>query len=223
MQQGDDPEQREVWRKTALANDARAKKRMEADYNVRMRVREPVITVGSKVLVKLSRHRKNTSAWDVFNPYTVTEVSGSMVTAQRDDGRTLTRNSSTFKLYRHAEIDESEPEASNPSVTSNSERREEASPAVEPSTDASAQQAQDEQPAASPQPETNAQLVTSQEQAVDVQHGTATKRGPGRPLLEESAKIQEERKAAQEAKRAANPPSRKSQRVSEKQSTRPTK
>jgi hypothetical protein len=215
------PEQREVWRKTALANDARAKKRMEADYNVRMRVREPVITVGSRVLVKLSKHRKNTSAWDVVNPYTVTEVSGSMVTARRDDGRTLTRNSSTFKLYRHAEIDESEPEASNPSVTSNSERREEASPAVfEPSTDANAQQAQDEQPVASPQPDTNAQLVTSQEQAVDVQPGTATKRGPGRPLLEESAKIQEERKAAQEAKRAANPPSRKSQRVSEKQGTR---
>jgi hypothetical protein len=50
----------------------------------------------------------------------------------------------------------------------------------------------------------------NQEQAVDVQPGTATKRGPGRPPLEESAKIQEERRAAQEA-------------VSEKQSTRPTK
>ena len=32
--------------------------------------------------------------------------------------------------------------------------------------------------------------------------GTATKRGPGRPPLEESAKIQEARKVAQEAKRA---------------------
>ena len=94
------PEQREVWRKNALANDARAKKRMEADYNMRIRVREPVITVGSKVLVKLSKHRKNTSAWDVVNPYTATEISGSIVTAQRDDGRKLTRNSSTFKLYR---------------------------------------------------------------------------------------------------------------------------
>jgi hypothetical protein len=61
----------------------------------------------------------------------------------------------------------------------------------------------------SPQPDTNTQLVTSQEQVVDVQPGTATKRGPGRPPLEESAKMQEERKVAQEAKRAANPPSRK--------------
>ena len=59
------PEQREVWRKTALANDARAKKRMEEEYNVRMRVREPMITLGSKVLIKLKNHRKNTSAWDV--------------------------------------------------------------------------------------------------------------------------------------------------------------
>ena len=147
-----------------------------------------------------------------------------MVTAKRDDGRTLTRNSSTFKLYRHAEIDESEPEASNPSVTSNLERRDEASPAsYEPFTDADAQQAQNEQPAVSPQPDTNTQLVTSQEQAAGVQPETATKRGPGRPPLEESAKIREERKVAQEAKRAANPPSRTSQRVSEKQSTRAPK
>jgi hypothetical protein len=112
------PEQRKAWRKTALANDARANKRM-----VRIRVREPVITLGSEDLVKLSKHRKNTSTWDVVNPYTVTEVRRSMVT--------LTRNSSTFKLYRHAEIDESEPEASNPSVTSNSERREGPSPELQ--------------------------------------------------------------------------------------------
>ncbi len=117
-----------------------------------------------------SKYRKNTLAWDVVNPYTDTEVRISIVM--------LTRSSS---------------------VTSNSERREEASPAsYEPSTDAYAQQAQNEQPAVSPQPDTNTQLVTSQEQAVDVQPGTATKRGPGRPLLEESAKLQEERSIAHE-------------------------
>ena len=65
------PEQREVERKTSrLANDVRAKKRMDADYNVRMRVSEPVITVGSKVLVKLNKQRKNTSTWDVVISYT---------------------------------------------------------------------------------------------------------------------------------------------------------
>ncbi len=147
----------------------------------------------SESTVKLSKHRKNTSTWDVVNPYTVTEVRSSMVT--------LTRNSSTFKLYRHAEIDESEPEASNPSVTTNSVRRKKASSAsYEPSTDADAQpQAQNEQPAVSPQPDTNTQLVTSQEQAVGVQSGTATKCGPCRPPFEDSAKIQEERSVAQES------------------------
>jgi hypothetical protein len=64
----------------------------------------------------------------------------------------------------------------------------------EPSTEADAQQAQNEQPAVSPQPDTNTQLVTSQEQAVDIQLGTATKRGPGRPPLQDLAKIQEERR-----------------------------
>jgi hypothetical protein len=45
-------------------------KRMEADYNVRMRVSEPAITVRSKALVKLNKHRKNTMAWDVVISYT---------------------------------------------------------------------------------------------------------------------------------------------------------
>jgi hypothetical protein len=128
-----------------------------------------------------------------------------------------------FKLYRQAEVDESELDSSNPSATSNSERREEASPTShEPSqsNDADVQQAPNEQPAVSPQPETNTQLDASQEQAVGTQPETATKRGPGRPLLEESAKLKEERKAAQEAKRAANPPSRTSERVHGQQSTR---
>jgi hypothetical protein len=47
----------------------------------------------------------------------------------------------------------------------------------------------------------NPQLVTSQERAVGTQSGAATKRGPGRPILEESAKFQEERKVTQESKR----------------------
>ena len=38
-------EQREIWRKTALDNDARAKSRMEAEYNQRMRARETNIRV----------------------------------------------------------------------------------------------------------------------------------------------------------------------------------
>ena len=111
------PEQREKWRKMAMENDARAKKRMELR---RTRTKEPTISVGDQVLIKLKRHRKDTSAWD-SEPYTVTEVNGSMVTASRHD-RTTTRNSSCFKLYRHVEFDLPEKEP----VQSNSERREEA-------------------------------------------------------------------------------------------------
>ena len=48
-------EQRERWRQTALANDAKAKKRMEAEYNQRMRAREPTITLGSKVVIQLKK------------------------------------------------------------------------------------------------------------------------------------------------------------------------
>ena len=55
-------EQREKWRKIALENDARAKKRMEIEYNRRMRAKEPTISVGSQVLVKLKKQRKDTSA-----------------------------------------------------------------------------------------------------------------------------------------------------------------
>ena len=92
------PEQREKWRQIALRNDAKAKSRMEAEYNQRMRAREANIAVGSRVLLKLKKHNKGTSAWDV-DPYTVVAVNGSMITAKRHD-RTTTRNSSQFKLQR---------------------------------------------------------------------------------------------------------------------------
>ncbi len=45
-----------------------------------MLAKEPTISVGSQVLVKLKKRRKDTSAWD-REPYTVSAVNGSMVTA----------------------------------------------------------------------------------------------------------------------------------------------
>ena len=101
---------------------------MEAEYNRRMHVQEPVITVGSQVLLKLKKHRKSTSAWDVEKPFTVTAVNGSMVTATRE-GKVITRNSSCFKLYRQAELDLPERAAEKSAVApsqTESERREEA-------------------------------------------------------------------------------------------------
>ena len=97
------PEQREKFRQEALANDARAKKRMEQEYNHRMRTREPTIAVGDSVLIKLKKHRKATASWDINEPYTVIAVRGSMITAARSD-REITRNSSAFKLFRQKEL-----------------------------------------------------------------------------------------------------------------------
>ena len=119
-------EQREIWRKTALDNDARAKSRMEAEYNQRMRARETNIRVGSKVLIKLKKHRKDTPVWDIL-PYTVIEINGSMITASRHDHVT-TRNSSFFKLYRHIEFELNEPEEKGERESLSSKRREEAEP-----------------------------------------------------------------------------------------------
>ena len=62
----------------------------------------------------------------------MTEINGSMVTASRKD-RTVTRNSSTFKLYRHVEFDLPDivaKEATMP-TTPNPEGREEAEPEEE--------------------------------------------------------------------------------------------
>ena len=76
-----------------------------------MKAREPVIRVDSKVLIQLKKHRNDTPAWDI-QPYTVTSINGSMITAARHNHVT-TRNSSFFKLYRDVENEESETEATN--------------------------------------------------------------------------------------------------------------
>ena len=63
-----------------------------------MRVKENNIVVGSMVLIKQDRKDKKTSFWDP-NPFTVTSVKGSMVTAARPN-KVTTRNCSFFKPYR---------------------------------------------------------------------------------------------------------------------------
>jgi hypothetical protein len=125
------PEQREKFRQEALANDARAKKSMEQEYNRRMRVREPTIATGDSVLIKLKKHRKATASWDISEPFTVTAVRGSMITATRGD-REVTRHSSAFKLFRQKEVEDPGARAQGESKSpesSTSKRREEAAPA----------------------------------------------------------------------------------------------
>jgi transposase InsO family protein len=94
--------EREKAHKSAIENDRLAKKRMELEYNSRMKVRESEIKIGMRVLFKLKRMRKSDPAWDP-NPYVVVGVKGSMITAARAD-RVTTRNSSFFKVYLSSSV-----------------------------------------------------------------------------------------------------------------------
>ena len=202
------PEQREKWRKMAMENDARAKKRMELEYNRRMRTKEPTINVGDQVLIKLKRHRKNTSAWD-SEPYTVTEVNGSMVTASRHD-RTTTRNSSCFKLYRHIEFDLPEKEP----VQSNSERREEAAlteQATQPSQETESHSTQKVPGTENGSP--SAKQAASTQQTAEEQ-ATAPAPVPSAPKPTKSK--QQAKEEIRAAKLALNPPTRSSDRLKAK-------
>ena len=213
-------EQKEIWRKTALANDAKAKRRMEAEYNRRMRVKEPIITIGSKVLIKLKRNRKSDSAWDAEKPYVVTAVKGSMVTASRDD-HTTTRNSSCFKLYRY-DFDDDElimparPEKPTAPRVSFSETREEAPPVSSPQQSQAQNTIVEEEQGTSS--ETAGADLAAQPAATSKPPG---KRGrpPGQTAQESKRKHREN----WEAQRAKNPPTRQSNRLPSNKVTIATK
>ena len=87
--------------KRAVENDRRAKLRMQAEYDSRMRAKECTIAVGCKVLIKQERVNKSTSPWDP-KPFLVTNVNGSMITAAGHD-KVTTRNSSFLMPYRPEE------------------------------------------------------------------------------------------------------------------------
>ncbi len=142
----------------AKANDAESKKRMKAEYDQRMRAREPTIFVGSRVLIKQDKKNKMTSKWDP-NPYEVTAIEGTRVTAERD-GRSITRNVSFFKLFRFDDEDDFESKgqqrlmigsetqiAQEPSISLRSEggpaqEEEQGGPAIDPEHKQMARQAQ---------------------------------------------------------------------------------
>ena len=186
------PSQREKWRQEALANDARAKKRMKEEYDARMKAKESRITVGAKVVIKIKKTRKSDWSWDVDRPYEVVAMKGSMVTASRN-GHTTTRNSSFFKLHRGSWDDQDEP-------SSTPERREEATPVnatIPPPPQAI-------RPDEQPNPiRSNAPTVTANGEI----------RKPGRPTVEQSREIEQRRQAEWNARREANPPTRSSNRL----------
>ena len=111
------PEKRAELHRMAVRNDSQAKARMKKEYDARMRTKESPLRVGSRVLIKIKKHNKATSAWNVKQPYIVTDIKGSMVTAKRE-GHTTTRNSSCFKLFRFYEEEKEVPVAEKESLAS---------------------------------------------------------------------------------------------------------
>lgn len=97
---------------TAQQNDKAAKERMRDEFNKRMHARERVIGVGN--LLKREQSSKRISPWDP-DPYRVTHLNGSLVTATREypNSQTVVRNSSFFKLYWYEEDWDTDGENSN--------------------------------------------------------------------------------------------------------------
>jgi chemotaxis protein histidine kinase CheA len=140
------PQHAVALHKQAVSNDAKAKARMKDEYDVRMRTKNPTIVVGNSVLVRRKTFNKSTSPWDP-NPYEVTSVKGSMITAERtgQNAHTITRNSSHFKrvgglsgleLYEADNDHDSSEELTNDehkSAIESSSQAVEPSPAAEPS------------------------------------------------------------------------------------------
>jgi hypothetical protein len=113
-----------------------ANNRMQQEYDKRMRAQDARIGVGSRVLLKRSRTNKTMSAWDP-DPFTVTAVLGSMVTAARayPAKQELTRNSSMFKPFRFSEDEDEDTlpgQRRSNGLDSTLEERREMVPAKEP-------------------------------------------------------------------------------------------
>jgi transposase InsO family protein len=187
-------EQRKLFHEMAVQQDALAKKRMEAEYNARMHVKESKIRVGDLVLLKQKRVNKSTSSLDP-EPFVVLSKRGSMVTAARN-GFHRTRNSSFFKAYLNpVERPREVPQVLVEQVGNR------AAPAVT---------AEVEQPDDGRVEEQG--IADEQHAAEAVRAETRVVRAPGRPSVEQSRLNELARQAEYAAKRAANPPKRSSVR-----------
>ena len=155
---------------------------------------------------------------DLIWPQMTSAVNGSMITATRRD-KTVTRNSSSFKLFRQVDFQLPEQPTSG---QSSPERREEA-PLEERATQATVEDA-----TTTTHPNENVPSSDSMQPAsVDTNQTPGTSqaepklgsKGRGRPTKEESERIRKERLEAQAARDAAQPDLRRSNR--NKQPQRP--
>jgi hypothetical protein len=207
----------------ARFNDNLAKANMMAEYNKRMRVKPSEIKIGSFVLIKRERTRKDISPWDP-NEYMVTGMNGSMITVRREfpEPHQTTRNSSFFKLKRFDMSDEpAQGLQAQATVVSNENGNANIVEKQGGETAPEVVNEQEELPAVVPPPLQEQPTIEPQdempaEEQVDQvdrdEHVEQARVGVGRPTAEQAIANQATRAAAYEAKRALNPPTRKSSR-----------
>ena len=82
----------------ARENDAYQKAKIKSYVDTKRRAKPATFKVGDTVLVKQHKTNKFSTPFD-SQPYTITKINGSMITAKRGD-KSTTRNSSFFKLIR---------------------------------------------------------------------------------------------------------------------------
>ena len=201
-------------RSWALKRDREAKSRMKREYDLRMNVRERRLCVGDLVLVLQAKSRKSSSNWDP-NPYTITRVHGTMVTAARPN-REVTRNASYFKLLRCSTIDDDVvgPEAlmKEPSrATSGLSDVEQSRAVAEPCQTGQSMTAGAEAVAEPSQPE-KGQSMTVRAEAV-AEPGQPKKGNRGRPDKARAAVLDRQRLEAEMTRRKVKPPIRQSEHV----------
>jgi len=77
-------------------SDTAAKQRMKQHADSHNHARQRELAVGDTLLVRQQARNKFSSYYEP-NPFVITDIRGTMITAQRDDGRSTTRNISHFK------------------------------------------------------------------------------------------------------------------------------
>ena len=87
---------RENINETLERNNEKSKQKAKRYMDKRSHAKESSINVGDTAIIKQPKHNKLTSKFKVF-PYKVTQIKGTMVTAENSKGHTTTRNVSHFE------------------------------------------------------------------------------------------------------------------------------
>ena len=179
--------------------------RMKKQFDKQMKVKECPLRSGDKVLFKRDAIRKDMSHWDP-NPFTITAVKGSLVTANRIYPRqqSISRNSFCFKLFRGQE--ENESLISEQTIPNTHSKTTPESLELQPVAEFGDQQPAIEYTVQTDELQANEADQMSQEvQGIDEQVSNKQTRKKGRPLKEESEKIEIERQEKLRVQKETNP------------------